>query len=283
MVRNCRQTYMLLAIATCCISAACQRDDSVSEPPVSEMRSSLKLLIQLGNSMISELGFRVTRRGQLVRSGTFLIDGNQKSFSALVGALQSAEQYVLTLSGMTTNPQSGAPQTCSAIAAFNMASGVTTVLGVLVRCEDQLRAPGPTAGDRALPDAASNSSAGVPAAPGSTSSDTGSSSSDCARIDAVRAVPGEAPIGKSVVLKSDMRLSDDPAVVPKFAWSADTGMVTDEGAGRSIFTCTETGVATVVLSLRDSRPLCSEERVFVYVTCFGVGSSAQPAGAGSRS
>lgn len=279
MVR-CGQNCMLLAIATCCISAACQRHDSESEsePPVSELRSSLKLLIQLGDSMISELAYLVTRHGQVVRSGTFLAEGSGTSFNALIGALETADQYILTLSGTATNRQTGAPQTCSAIAAFGIDTGITTVLGVLVRCKDQLRSPGPTAGERALPNAPGDSSASVPAA-----SSTTAGRIECARIDAVRAVPGEAPVGKSVVLKSDVGLSEDASTAPVYRWSADSGVVADQGSGRANFTCTQAGVATIVLTLSDGRPLCSDEHVFVYVTCFGVGSPVQPAGAGSQS
>ena len=254
----------VLAAFGCIISAACKRAEPLAvRPAEAPTLGSLSLQIQLAGSIVPEIAYEIRSAERVARSGKFLPNAEDDIFTAVVGALPANDRYSIVFDAKAASRQTGQLLPCGGSATFQIIAGQTTVLGVLVRCSD-VAAP---------PTAASASSANSPRAP-----------HRCASITAVRALPGEAPVGKQVTLKTDIALGDATLEQLHFEWSANTGKLSDDRAAEATFLCTSAGVATVTLKLSEAFEACHEERVFVYVTCSEIydgSSGAVTGGAGA--
>jgi hypothetical protein len=269
-------------VAVVYVGATACRPVESAPAPRSKTRSSLgalSLQIQLGGARIPDITYMLTRGGDLVRSGKFISEGQSESFTAVVGGLAADDRYLITFSAIALSVDTGLPQPCGGQAAFGVIAGATTTLSVRVRCAE--------AGMSGSAGNGATAAAGASASPTSLGAGVAapnvapSGPVECASIDSMRAVPAEAPVGKSVVLKSEI-LPGDGATPPQYAWTADIGLISEASSARASFACTEPGVATVTLTLTDSRSLCRQESVFVYVTCIDPGDLTQQAGAGGQ-
>jgi hypothetical protein len=237
----------------------------------------VKLQLNLAGANMREIMYTLLRAGTVERTGTFIVDGMIGDFSAVIGAMAPSDHYAITFRGESLHATAGVTTPCSGAATFGVAAGQTTLLGVRIRCQDVLETSANDAGGSGAGGGAAGSSAA--GSGGSSSSGALSPSHACPSINAVRAVPNEAPVGKTVVLKSDVNTSDHVL----YAWSSNVGLITDASAPKASFLCTEVGVATVTLKVWDDDAGCSGESVFVYVTCRDPGALLdQPAGSGGQ-
>lgn len=249
----------MLAVVGCIACAACNQAEPNLYRPATPSVGSLHLQIQLAGSIVPEIAYEISRDGTIARRGTFLPNGQDDVFTAVVGTLPASDRYSIVFAAKALDRQTGQLLPCDGSADFRIVAGQTTVLGVLVRCSD---------------------AAAKPAAPSSSMATAPDAGHRCASISAVRALPGEAPVGKQVILKADIAPGDTMIDQLHFEWSANTGALLNESAAEAVFLCTTSGVATVTLKLSEAFQACREERVFVYVTCRDVleASSGEQAG-----
>lgn len=250
----------MLAVVGCIASAACKKAEPSVYRPEPPTVGSLSLQIQLAGSIVPEIAYEISSDGEVTRRGTFLPNQKEEIFTAVIGTLPANDRYSIVFDAKAANRQTGQLLPCGGSADFRIIGGQTTVVGILVRCSDVDAMPAP---------AGSGMMSGPIAA------------HRCASISAVRALPGEAPVGKQVILKSDVARGDAPSDQLHFEWSANTGTLLNESSAEALFQCTSAGVATITFKLSEAFQGCREERVFVYVTCrdrLEVSSGAEQSG-----
>jgi hypothetical protein len=277
-----RGPWIAIVVSIWFASSGCLSPDS-SMPPTPVPAASVgavKLQLNLAGANVLEISYTLLRAGSVDRTGTFIVDGMIGDFNAVIGALPPSDHYAITFRGESRHATAGVTTPCSGAATFGVTPGQTTLLGVRIRCQDVV--------ETGTNDAGGSGAAGGAADSGSSGGSGGSVSptQQCPSINAVRAVPNEAPVGKTVVLKSDVNVSDHVL----YAWTSNVGLITDASAPKASFLCTEVGVATVTLKVWDDDAGCLGESVFVYVTCRDpgalfdqpAGSDGQPSSAGGH-
>jgi hypothetical protein len=214
----------------CC---ACTED--ASTPDVDVTSGALGLQCKPGEIEVGEVAYTITRSGAAVRTGKFSIDDGHKGFSAVIGPLPVGDDYTINLQAQALRVPSGDTSDCSGDTGFSVAARQTTVVAITLRC------------------------GGVKM--------RGQDENQCPRIDSVRAVPCELPVGSIVTLRGDAHDVDRKLVPLQFDWTAREGMLTDAMESRASYMCTSPGRQAITLKVSDGDDTCPEESVTVFITC----------------
>jgi acid phosphatase len=154
----------------------------------------------------------------VVQSGNVNV-ANSKAIAFVVGAIPAGSNYVITLTGTTTDGK----VTCAGSATFSVAPHKTTAVSVTLACSV-------AAGD-----------AGSVAVTGTVV--------DCGTVTSIGASPLEVDVGFPVALSSAATGPAPSAVT--YAWSAPTGSFDDPTSANPHFTCSAPGPVTVTLTVGD--------------------------------
>lgn len=230
MVRDYRFLRALLGIWLSC--SACTEE---SAPDVDATTGALGLQCKPGEIEVGEVGYTITRGGASYRTGKFAIDEKKKGFSAVIGPLPAGDDYVIALEARALRTQSGESSECSGETGFSVAPKQTTAVAITLRCGG-LKQRGPD-------------------------------DNQCPRIDSVRAVPCELPVGSIVTLRGDAHDRDRKLSPLHFQWTAREGMLTDATQSRASYMCTAPGRSAITLKISDGDDTCPEESVTVFVNC----------------
>jgi hypothetical protein len=257
---NRKRAYLVVIGAWLALQGSgCQEQQPTDEVHVGVASGALGIQLNCGGLEIDAVNYAIHKAGMPYRAGTFAVAGPGTNFSAVVGQLDPSEDYTIALDAMATSTgkvrTTGAP--CSGSGAFGIQIGETTAVAVTLRCpveEDD----GNVVHDR-----------------------------KCPGVDAVRALPAEAPIGKCVFLEAvEDAIAKAASHRASYHWLASGGDLQDIKDRHAGFLCTALGLATISVELHDDDdPLCSQ-RFPLYVACRGAGSphphpSAFTAAAGS--
>jgi hypothetical protein len=245
-------------LALCLV--ACPSTDSQStlrDTNQTAVSGTLSVQIPFDAISVSELAYTVTRSGKPERQGRFVVDG-ETYLRALVGGLAPGSDLMVTLRGDARWRATGLTTSCVAINAFAIFAGQTSALAMMLTCD---------------------------AAPAGATAPAGAAAGGniCPVIQAIHAIPTEAPVGSDVVLKAEVSDLDEGPERLHYAWSADYGAFTEATSARALFRCTEPGDATISLAASDGDPMCPNQGVFVYVTCLESQGSQLTAGQGAGS
>jgi hypothetical protein len=221
------------------------------------MSGTLNIQIPFDAISVTEVSYTVTRSGKAERQGKFIVDG-EAYLRALVGGLASGSDLIVTLRADARWRATGLGTSCVALNAFTIFPGQTTALAIVLSCD-----------------------AGVASDAGPVGAAVGSNV--CPVIQAIHAIPAEAPVGSEVVVKADVIDADEGPERLHYAWSADYGAFTDATSSSAVFRCTEPGDATLSLAASDGDPKCPNQAVPVYVTCLDTQGAQATAGHGSGS
>jgi hypothetical protein len=237
---NSRQRTWTVAISACLalIGSSCI-EQTTEDARVSVTSGALGVQLNCGGLEIDTIGWAITRAGSPYRSGTFAVEGPGDNFSALITLLDPADDYTITLDAIATSTSVVRPSStpCNGTADFAVQLGETTAVAVTLRCQD---------------DSDGNRAHGL----------------QCPGVDTIRALPGEAPLGKCVVLEAVADAIAKRAGSLSYRWAANGGILQDIVGPHAGFLCHDPGVATISVELHDSDPLCAA-RFPLYVTCRG--------------
>jgi hypothetical protein len=242
---------MLLALH----NSGCQQEQLADHVQVEAASGALGIQLNCGGLEIDSVNYSIQKAGLPYRAGTFDVAGPGTNFSAVIALLDPADDYTIALDAMATNTSQirAASAPCSGSGAFGIQIGETTAVAVTLHCPVE-QDDGNLVHER-----------------------------QCPGVDAVRALPAEAPIGKCVFLEAVADAIAAKARSATYHWLASSGGALQDVVGpHANFLCTALGLATISVELHDDDdPLCSQ-RFPLYVACRGAGNphSALAAAAG---
>jgi phospholipase C len=184
-----------------------------------------------------------------VQSGTVNVT-NSLSVAFSAGGLAAGSNYVVTLTGVTTN---GAT-TCSGSATFSVQAQATTSVTIPLACSTAAAEAG--------------------------SAQVSATTYDCATVQSLSAVPTEVIVGNPIAV-SATATGPNPGAL-SYAWSAPagTGAFSTPSAQTSNFTCSSAGPVTLTVTVTDGAvpagSTCpTSTSTTVNVTCAGHLDAAQ--------
>jgi phospholipase C len=174
-----------------------------------------------GGEQLSSVTWTVTGpngASTVVQTGTVNV-GNSNTISFLVGGIPSGSNYLISLSGTSTD----GTVTCSGSASFTITARATTNVSVALQCS-------------------------------SPASDAGSvqvtaNTFNCGTVTSIAASPSEVIVGNSVALTASATGPNPGALT--YAWSAPTGSFDHPTASSPNFTCSAPGPVTLTVSVGD--------------------------------
>lgn len=241
-----------------CSSVAPDQAGAASSRPV----GALVLELSLPDLRIDDLEFSVVREDTIKRRGTFVVEGFQGTFRAVLGALPEADDYSLSLSGSARDANGREMHEdidCSGFAAFGVSRAQTTAISLRLYCGDA-----PPAGARPGP---------MP--------NTDGKGDGCPHVEAIQTNPQATAVGGEIKLMAVVtHLDRVPAVI--YAWSSDSGTFTQALSGVATFKCTQSGIATITLdiSFTDGERTCPKRSGEVEIECRPAMDGASGAAAG---
>jgi hypothetical protein len=224
--------------------SGCQEEQVADQVQVEAASGALGIQLNCGGLEIDSVNYSIQKAGMPYRAGTFDVAGPGTNFSAVIALLDPSDDYTIALDALATSTSkahaAGAP--CSGSGAFGIQIGETTAVAVTLHCPVE-QDDGNLVHDR-----------------------------QCPGVDAVRALPAEAPIGKCVYLEAVADAIAARARSATYHWLASAGDLQDVAGPHASFLCTALGLATISIELHDDDdPLCAQ-RFPLYVSCRGAGS-----------
>jgi hypothetical protein len=196
---------------------------------------ALSLQCMASDTEIGDIDYVVTRAGAKYRSGSFVSQGGDQAYLAVIGPLPVADDYTISLHSRLLQVRDGENSDCTGRGSFSVSAGQTTAVTVDLQCGE-------------LPE-------------------HDDSQNVCPSIDAVRATPSEAALGVRVELRADAHDADKKLTPLQFAWTTQQGLLTDPTQSVAGFTCTRAGLAHVTLKISDGDHSCREESITVVIAC----------------
>jgi hypothetical protein len=178
------------------------------------------------------LQYEITGNG-FQKSGSIDVSKSRRVRS-VIGGIPAGDGYTIALSGEDAE---GLGIACAGSAPFNVAARHTTKTAIDLLCQ-------------------------LPGGKGSV--DIEVTQNVCPRIDSISAEPAETTVGNSLALGSEVTDLDQKPSPVAFVWTASGGSLSNADTASPTFTCTETGEATVTLSVTDTK--CDDEQT-ITLTC----------------
>ncbi|HEY2902499.1 MAG TPA: alkaline phosphatase family protein [Polyangia bacterium] len=185
---------------------------------------------------LDSVSYTITGPGGFSRTGTLSLQ-NSTTLSAVISALPAGNGYTITISGTASDGVT----TCLGTAMFNVVAHQTTPVAIHLTCHEGARS-----GSVAL---------------------TGTVNI-CPAIDGLGASPAELLVGASTMLTGAAHDTDHGPSALTYAWTADSGTLSDATVANPTFTCTAAGTAHLTLTVSDGDPAagCADTST-VAVTC----------------
>jgi hypothetical protein len=230
-----------LALLGAWVFSGCAQGTSHAPPDLTSGGIQLGLEVAAG-ATLSRATYTITGPNNYDRSVVVML-GSAPKLSTFIGGTPPGSGYRLSVTGLA---QDGISQCGGVSAPFDVVGGKTTVVSLLLRCQE----PEPTG-----------------------SIQTNGSLNYCAAIDSVTANPAVAAVGGSIGLVGASHDKDGGPSPIRFSWAASSGGFDDPHAPNPTFTCDSVGSATITLTITDGD--CGDSHS-LSVTCSDPGSA--PAG-----
>lgn len=237
-----KRTYVTCAVASLLTGYACSNDSTTGDVGAGrqEVSGSLNVGLEVAPGvLVNSVSYDITGAEMGSITGAFALNGGQGSgFIGVVNHIPAGTDKKIDLMAKASNGT-----TCTGSGTFDIESGKTTTIDVLLECRD---------------------SGGTVIVRGTFE--------QCPLLRSISAAPDSVMVGDKIYLNA---VASDPVGDPiLLAWTGTSGTFADSSAATTTYTCTQAGTQTITARVSKGDGSCSDSTSFG-VTC----KAAQDAGA----